>query len=318
MKLLISAASVAALLSFGAAAQAEEVIPLIVKNTSNYYFSIVSSGAKKAAQELGVNVPILGPTSFSDIQGQIGILENAVANKPAAIVITPLEFSALGGPITEVAAEVPVVAVDSAADSDAITAMVTTDNVEGGRKAADALAAAVAETYGSSEGKVAVIIGLAGQSTFDQRLAGFKERLSAEYPKLTVVAERIADGQSTTAVNIMTDLLTANPDLRGVFAADFVMGGGAAQAVLENKAQDKVKLVAFDSTEELVKLLRDGAIAALIVQDPYRMGYEGIRVALAASKGEKVAPLIDTGVNIITKSNMDEPRSQELLNPKIE
>ncbi|MBZ9606025.1 ABC transporter substrate-binding protein [Phyllobacterium chamaecytisi] len=296
---------------------AAETIPLIVKNTSNYYFSIVTAGARKAAKELGIDMPVLGPTSFSDIQGQISILENAVSNTPTAIVISPLEFWALGGPITDAAGSLPIITVDSSADSSAVTAMVTTDNIEGGRQAAVALADAIRNAHGAPEGKVAGILGFAGQSTFEERLKGFKEKLASDYPKLELVSERIADGQATTAVNIMTDLLTSTPDIRGVFAPDLIMGAGAGQAVLENNVQDKVKVVAFDSDEKLVEFLANGAIAALIVQDPFRMGYEGVKAAYAASKGEKVNPRIDTGVNIITKANMSEPRSQELLNPKI-
>jgi ribose transport system substrate-binding protein len=132
-----------------------------------------------------------------------------------------------------------------------------------------------------------------------------------------LIAEKVADGQAMTGLNIMTDLITANPDLRGVFSDALFIGQGAGQAVAENKAGDRIKLVTFDSDQKLVKFLRDGAIAALVVQDPFRMGYEGVKTALAASKGEKVEAKIDTGVTLITKENMDSPRSQELLNPKL-
>jgi ribose transport system substrate-binding protein len=131
------------------------------------------------------------------------------------------------------------------------------------------------------------------------------------------VADKVADGMATTALNIMTDLITANPDLRGVFASNLIMAQGAGQAIAENKVADKIKLVGFDSDDKLVKLLSDGNIVALVVQDPYNMGYLGVKTALAASKGEKVPATVDTGVNLITKENMNSPRSQELLNPKV-
>jgi len=120
-----------------------------------------------------------------------------------------------------------------------------------------------------------------------------------------------------TGLNIMTDLITANPKLRGVFSDALFIGQGAGQAIAENKAGNKIKLVTFDSDQKLVKFLKDGVIAALVVQDPFRMGYEGVKTGLAASKGEKVEAKIDTGVTLITKENMEEPRSQELLNPKL-
>jgi ribose transport system substrate-binding protein len=115
----------------------------------------------------------------------------------------------------------------------------------------------------------------------------------------------------------MTDLITANPDLRGVFASNLIMAQGAGQEIAENKIADKIKLVGFDSDDKLIKLLTDGTIVALVVQDPYRMGYDGVKTALAASKGEKVEANVDTGANLITKENMDSARSQELLHPKL-
>ena len=112
-------------------------------------------------------------------------------------------------------------------------------------------------------------------------------------------------------------LITAYPDLRGVFSDALFIGQGAGQAIAENKAGDRIKFVTFDSDNKLIGFLKDGAIAALVVQDPFRMGYDGVKTALAASKGEKVEKTIDTGVTVITKENMDEPRAQELLNPKL-
>ena len=122
---------------------------------------------------------------------------------------------------------------------------------------------------------------------------------------------------ATTGLNIMTDLITANPNLRGVFASNLIMAQGAGQAIAENKVADKIKLVGFDSDDKLVKLLADGHIAALVVQDPFRMGYDGIKTALAASKGEKVPKDVDTGVNLITKENMNSDRSKDLLTPDV-
>jgi ribose transport system substrate-binding protein len=98
------------------------------------------------------------------------------------------------------------------------------------------------------------------------------------------------------------------------------MAKGAAEALVQhktNKTGDKINLVGFDSDEQLVKLLQDGTIAGLVVQDPFRMGYEGVKIALAASKGEQVPASVDTGATAITKANMNSARSQELLNPKI-
>jgi ribose transport system substrate-binding protein len=315
-KLLLIAALGAAFTGWQAPARAQ-TIPIIVKDTTSFYWQIVLAGARKAGQDLGVKVPELGAQSESDINGQISILENAVAEKPAAVVISPTQFAALGKPIDEAAKSVKIIGIDSAADSKAFTSFLTTDNVQGGRVAADALAGAIAKTYGKPEGNVALITSLPGVGSLDQRAKGFKEVLASKYPGLKLIADKVADGQATTALNIMTDLITANPDLRGVFASNLIMAQGAGQAIAENKLQDKIKLIGFDNDDKLVKFLSDGVIAGLVVQDPYRMGYDGIKTALAASKGEAVPAFVDTGVNLITKENMNSPRSQELLNPKV-
>lgn len=296
---------------------ADPTIPVIVKDTTSNYWQIVLAGARKAGKDLGVNVPGLGAQSESDIDGQITILENAVSSKPAAIVIAPTQFAALGKPITEAAKSVKIIGIDSAADSKAFTSFLTTDNVQGGRAAADALAEGIKAKTGKVEGDVALITSLPGVGSLDQRAQGFKEELK-KYPGLKLTQDKVADGQATTGLNIMTDLLTADAKLVGVFASNLIMGQGAGQAVAENKAGDKLTLVAFDSDPKLIGQLKSGAIYALIVQDPFRMGYDGVKIALEASKGEKVPATVDTGVNVITKANMDSSRSQELLNPKLD
>jgi ribose transport system substrate-binding protein len=314
---LFAAISTAGVVQTTLAADEKPTIPIIVKDTTSNYWQIVLAGARKAGKDLNVNVPELGAQSESDINGQISILENAVSGKPAAIVISPTQRAALGKPIDEAAKKVKVIGIDSAADSKAFTSFLTTDNVQGGRIAADGLGEAIKAKYGKAEGDVALITAIPGVGSLDERAKGFKEEIAAKYPGLKLVADKVADGQATTGLNIMTDLITANPNLRGVFASNLIMAQGAGQAIAENKVADKIKLVGFDSDDKLIKLLTDGTIVALVVQDPYRMGYDGIKTALAASKGEKVEANVDTGANLITKENMGSPRSQELLNPKL-
>ena len=310
--------TLAALLAGGIAWRpaAAQTIPVIVKDTTSQYWQIVLAGARKAGQELKIQVPELGAQSESDIAGQISALENAVSGKPAAIVIAPTQYAALGAPITAAAKEVKVIGIDSGADSKAFTSFLSTDNVKGGEEAGEALADAIKAKTGKDAGDVALITSLPGVGSLDQRADGFKRAL-ARHPGLKLVASRIADGQPTTGLNIMTDLLTANPRLVGVFASNLSMIQGAAQALAEADRAKQVALVGFDSDKTLVDFLNQGVIQALVVQDPYRMGHDGVEIALKASKGESVPKEIDTGVTVITKANVDSPRSQELLNPKL-
>ena len=303
-----------------ASAQTKPTIPIIVKDTTSLYWQVVLAGARKAGQDLGVNVTELGAQSESDVDGQIRILENAVASNPAAVVIAPAQFAPLGKPIDEAAKKVKIIGIDSAADSRALTSFLTTDNEQAGRIAADILAEAIKRTYADAEGDVALITSLPGIASLDQRAKGFKAQIAAKYGALDIVAEKVGDGKAATGSKIMMDLIAEHPELRGVFASNLVMAQGAALAVAENgtnKTGDKINLVGFGSDDDLVRFLQNGTIAALVVQNPFRMGYDGVKIALAASRGEQVPANVDTGANPITKANMNSARSQELLNPRI-
>ena len=297
---------------------ADVTIPIIVKDTTSFYWQIVFSGACQAGKDLKVNVPQLGAQSEADINGEITILENAVAGKPAAVVIAPTEFKALGAPIDEAAKSVPIIGIDSSADSKAFTSFLTTDNEQGGRVAADGLAASIKEKTGKIAGKVALITHLPGVGSLTARDKGFKEEIAEKYPDLKLVAERVSDGTATGGLNIMTDLLTANPDLVGVFADNLIQAQGSGQALAEANKASQVSLVAFDSDDKTLGFLDDGTIAALVVQDPYRMGYDGIKTALAASKGDKVPANVDTGANLVTKANSTDPKIAALIHPKLD
>jgi ribose transport system substrate-binding protein len=292
-------------------------IPIIVKDTTAFYWQTVLAGARKAGKDLGVNVPELGAQEEGDVNGEISTLADALAAKPAAIVIAPSQSQALAKPIDEAAKKVKIVGVDSPADTKAFASQLMTDNAAGGRIAADGLADAIKEKYGAAEGEIALVASASGASALDQRAKGFKDEIAAKYPGLKLVAEKAADGRAATSVKIAADLIAAKPNLRGVFALDLMATGGVGQALVDSKKSDAIKAIGFDSDPKIAKLLQDGAFAGLVLQDPFKMGYDGIKIALAASKGEQVPASIDTGAQLITKANMDSPRALELLNPKV-
>ena len=157
-----------------------------------------------------------------------------------------------------------------------------------------------------------------GVASLEQRAKGFKEVVAAKYGALDITADKVADGKPATVLNIMKDLIANTADLRGVFVSDPIMTLTVGQAVAEKKSNDKINIVGIGSDEKLVKLLQDDVIAGLVVEDPFRMGYDGVKTALAASKGEPVSANVDTGATLVTKANMSSPRSQELLKPKVE
>jgi ribose transport system substrate-binding protein len=298
-------------------ARADDVtVAVIVKDTTSFFFQIVLAGARQAGKDLGIKVSELGTQSEADVNGQITVLENAVAAKPAAVIIAPVDYKALGGPIDQAAKSVPVIGIDSSADSKSFSSFLTTDNVQGGRIAADGLAAAIKAKTGAIKGNVAIITNLPNAGSLEARKKGFLEEI-AKYPDLHVTADKYADGLATTGLNIATDLITADTNLVGIFASNLIMAQGVGQAVSENKVAAKLALVTFDSDDKTLGYLQDGTIAALVVQDPYRMGYDGVKTALAVSKGEKVEANIDTGANLVTKDNMADPKIDKLIHPKV-
>jgi ribose transport system substrate-binding protein len=319
MKKLIVAVGIVAGMAFAvpAMAQTKPTIPVIVKDTTSPYWQAVLAGARKAGQDLGVNVVELGAKSESDVGGQISLLEKAVASNPAAIVLAPAQFAALGKPIDEAAKKVKIIGIESAAETKAMTSLLATDNVNAGRVAADALAIAITKTYADTEGDVVMITYMPGVASLDQRAKGFKEVVAAKYKALDITAEKAADGKPATVLGIMKDLIVNTGDLRGVFVSDTIAAQAVSQAVAEKKGNDKINIVSVGSDEKLIKLLQDDVISGLVVEDPFRMGYDGVKTALAASKGEQVPANVDTGATLVTKANMSSARSQELLKPNV-
>jgi len=306
MKTISAVASILAGLAFGAPAMAETkpTIAVIVKDTTSPYWQTVLAGARKAGQELGVDIAELGTQSDADAQGQIGLLEKAVASNPAAIVIAPAQFAALGKPIDEAAKKTKIIGIESAADTKAMTAFLGPDNANAGHIAADALANALKKSYADTEGDVVTVTSMPGVAAFDQRTKGFKDVLAEKYRAVDVASEKVGDGKPATAHSQMEDAIAHTADLRGVFASDPIAAEGVAGAVAEKKSGDKINIVSVGANEKLVKLLQDDVIAGLVVGDPFRMGYDGVKTALAASKGEKVPATAEIAVTLVTKANL--------------
>jgi ribose transport system substrate-binding protein len=310
---MILAASLAVSALIGQnAAYAEDSIAVIVKATTSEYWQWVFKGAEEAGKQLGVKVEKLG-TPKDDAAGQIGVLETAVASKPAAVVISPTIFEALGDPIAAVTdAGIPVIVIDSGAKTDKYASFLTTNNEAGGRAAAEALAACIKERTGKVAGKVGYLTAMAGHESLDSRDRGFLEGMKA-YPDITVVGNRVGNNEEAQGMSLTADMLTKDPDLIGLFADNAQMGTGAGASISEQKLGDKFCLVAFDSDAGELEHLKGGSIYALVIQDPYMMGFAGVWYGYAAAHGVRLPKNVDTGVGTVTKATMDDPNLVGLL-----
>ncbi|MEO7382965.1 MAG: ABC transporter substrate-binding protein [Paracoccaceae bacterium] len=309
--MLATSVATVALLSAGAG-QAEVKISVIVKATTSEYWQWVFKGAEAAGKDLGVTVEELG-TPKDDAAGQIGVLESAAGSAPAAIVIAPTVSEALGDPISAVTdMGIPVIMIDSAAKTENYASFLTTNNHAGGVAAANAMADCIKARTGKAAGKVAYITAMAGHESLDSRDKGFVEGIAA-YPDLTMVGNRVGNNEEAEAMGFAADMVTKDPDLVGIFADNAQMGTGAGTSVSEQGIGGKLCLVAFDADAGEVEHLKDGSIYALIIQDPYMMGYAGVWYGYAASKGARLPKFVDTGVGAVTLANMGDPAFAGLL-----
>ncbi|AAO35499.1 LacI family transcriptional regulator [Clostridium tetani] len=311
MSVMLSAGVLAGCGQKSASDSTKKNIALIVKSTDSEYWLSVKAGAEKAAKEAGANIIFKGPATEQDIQGEVNIVEDAINQKVDGIVLAASDTKALIQPVENaINAKIPLVTVDSGVDSDKVASFIATDNEKAASQAADVCA----ELIGKS-GKVGVVNFVPGVSTAVQREKGFRDGMS-KHSGIELLKTQYSQSDKSKAMAITEDILTANPDVKAIFAANNRSALGVAQALKGKGVAGKVKVVAFDADPDEIKGIEDGSITALIVQNPYKMGEEGVKNVLALMKGETVEKRIDTGVTIVTKENINDPEVQKVLYPE--
>ena len=286
------------------------VIAVIPKGLSHQFWLTVKAGAEAAAAEHGAQIVWKGPAEETQISQQISIIEDMMARNVDAIVMAACHEEALI-PVIQKAMDrgIPVVTIDSGVNSDLPVCFVATDNVAGAARGADELAKLIGES-----GDVGVIPFIVGAATSQKRVQGFHEGI-ANYPDIQVVFEQPCDSNVAKAMDVTEDMMSSRPDVKGIFAANEPAAIGAAQALRAAGKAGEIKLVAFDAAEQEIAALSEGVIQALIVQNPFRMGHDGVEAAIKHLDGEEVPKRIDTGVVVVTQENLNDPEVQKLLNP---
>ncbi len=285
-------------------------IAVIPKSFSHQFWLTVKAGAEDAGKELGVKIIWQGTAKETEVEQQINIVQDMINRKVKAIVLAASDANALVGIVENAINKgIPVVTIDSGVNSDKPISFVATDNILGAKIAADTLAKLIGE-----EGEVGLIPFVSGAATSEMRERGFKEGISA-YPKIKLVSVQYSDSNVAKAMDVTNDMLTAFPNLKGIFAANESSAVGCAQAVKSKGKAGQVKIVAFDAAEEEIQALKEGVIQALIVQNPYKMGYLGVKTAYDAIQGKPVEKRIDTGVTVVTMENINDPEIQKVLYP---
>ncbi len=291
-----------------AMAQDELFIPLVSKGFQHQFWQAVQAGAEQAAAEAGVRITFEGPDSEAMVDRQIDMLAAALANNPAAIGFAALDSQA-AIPLLRQAhdAGIPIVAFDSGVDSDIPVTTATTDN-----RAAAALAAdKMAELIGGS-GTVAVVAHDQTSRTGIDRRDGFLEQMEANYPDIQVVSVQYGQGDQLQSTEVAKAILIANPDLDGLFGTNEGSAIGVVNAVRE-LGSEGVTIIGYDSGKAQTDAIRDGLMAGAITQNPVGIGYETVMAAIAATNGEELPAIIDTGFYYYDQSNIDDAQIQAVL-----
>ncbi len=294
-------------------------IAVIPKGTSHVFWQSIHAGAQKAATELGVEIIWRGPLREDDRDSQVSEVEGFISRGVSGIVLAPLDDSALVGPVSEaMRRKIPVVIIDSGLKGDDYVSFIATDNYKGGAMAGDRLAEVL-----QGKGKVVLLRYAEGHDSTAKREQGFLDAV-AKHAGIQVVSSNQYGGADVEGYYKKAEAFLSNykkPDgslgIDGLFCPNESSTFAMLRVLQDNGWAGKVRFVGFDASQNLVAGLRSGALDGLIVQDPLKMGYLGVKTMVAHLRGEKVERTIDTGVQLATPMNMDDPAMKELLSPDL-
>ena len=288
-------------------------VGVIPKGANHIFWQTIHAGALKAGEEFGLEILWNAPQIEVDSSRQIAIVENLISRRVAGIVLAPVDEEALVAPVERAVAQgIPVAIFDSAIQTDEIVSFVATDNYEAGKMAGRRMV----EILGGT-GKVGVIGFMPGSASTVKRENGFLDVIR-EAPGIEMVGLRFNMADRAKAMAEAENLMTAHPDLAGLFADNESSTDGTVRAVLQRGLAGKLKIVGFDASDELLSEMREGAIDSIVVQDPFKMGYESTKAMADTLAGREPIREMDSGAYLITPENVDSDEMRNVLFPDIE
>jgi ribose transport system substrate-binding protein len=307
--------------SAAASSDSKLTIAVIPKGTTHEFWKSIHAGAVQAAQELtaqGSPVEVIwkGPLREDDREQQIQVVEGFLSQGVQGIVLAPLDSRALVRPVEEAKrAGLPTVIIDSGLESDEMVSFVATDNRKGGTLAADRLG----ELLGG-EGTVLMLRYQEGSASTHDREEGFLEQMRAKYPRVRVISsDQYAGPTRETAKRTSENLLNRHgAQLQGIFTPNESSTVGMLLALQDIRRVGQVYHVGFDAGQTLVDALRAGQLHGLVVQNPMKMGYLGVKTMVDHIRGRPVEKRIDTGVVMVTADSLESEGVKTLLNPPLE
>jgi len=263
------------------------------------------------AKEQGIEIIWNGPTSETDYNGQIQIMDAMINRRVDAIALAPIDKKIMVSVVERATKQgIPVVIFDSGIDTDAFVSQVATDNYGAGRLADERIGRIL-----NGKGKVAIVAVQPGAASTMEREQGFEDAVKQTLPGVQIVDKRFGMADFAKSLAVAENMLTAYPDLDAMFASNESSTVGAAQALKARKTT--VKLVGFDWSPTLLDDLSGGLIDSLVVQHPFQMGYQSVKAALDKLAGRPVVKINNLAPRLILKEDLDKPDVQQQLNPDI-
>ncbi len=296
-------------------------IAVIPKGTTHEFWKSIHAGSNKAAAELaaqGTEIEVIwkGPLREDDREQQIQVVEGFAAQGVSGIVLAPLDNRALVRPVADARqAGVPTVIIDSGLESDDIVSFVATDNRKGGSLAADRMGQLL-----DGKGKVLVLRYAEGSASTTERETGFLEQIKQKFPEIELVStDQYAGATRDTAKRAAENLLNRFGDqVQGIFTPNESSTAGMLLALQDIGKAGKVSFVGFDVSQNFIDAMNKGELHGIVVQNPFNMGYLGVRTMVDNLLGRTVEKKIDTGVMLVTKENMESPEVKALLHPPLD
>lgn len=289
-------------------------IAVVPKATSHLFWQSVHAGAIAAGRDLKVDVLWNSPAVETDFSRQIQILDSMIAQRVDGIAVAASDRTALDASLDRAAqAGIPVTVFDSGVDSTNYMTFVATNNYEAGKLAARKLAELV-----GGKGKVAMVLHMPGSYSTMERERGFEDVIAKEFPSIRIVARQYGMSDRSKSMAAAENMLTAYPDLDGMFCSTEPSSTGTSLALKERGLAGKVKFVAFDSADNMIEDLRAGVIHAMVVQDPFQIGYEAVKTLVDKLHGHPPPKQMDLNARVITRPDLDKPDVHALLFPDLQ
>jgi ribose transport system substrate-binding protein len=289
----------------------KRTIAVIPKGNAHLFWQSVHAGAVSTSRETGVDIIWDGPASETDYTGQLKVVDAMINRRVDAICLAPIDSKAMVSVVERAASEgIPVIIFDSGIDTDKFVAQVATDNYHAGEMGAERLAKLL-----GGKGKVAMLANMPGSASTVARESGFEDYTRKNFPGIQIVDKQFGNAEVATSLTKAENILTGHPDLDGIFASNESSSMGFAQALRDRKT--KIKMVGFDWSPSLLDDVKNGVIDSLVVQNPFKMGQEAVRLAVDKLEAKPVTKLNALAPKLIDKENLGTPEVQAQVNPDL-